>query len=50
METFSETITNLRLVDIPTINGVHTWNNIRGGENKIACRLDRFLTLEQLIS
>jgi len=43
MELFNEMITDQRLVDIPTINGVYTWNNRRGGKNQIASRLDRFL-------
>jgi len=50
METLSKTITNLSLVDMLTINVVHTWNNRRGVENQIPCRLDRFIILEQLIS
>ena len=33
MEDFNELITDLRLVDIPTTNGVFTWNNRRGGKN-----------------
>ena len=40
---FSETITNLRLEDIDTINGI-------GGIHQIACHLDRFLISEQLMS
>jgi len=40
MEEFSEMITEQRLVDIPTINDIHTWNNQRGGRNQIASRLD----------
>ena len=49
METFSETITNLRLMDIETINGIHTWNNRRGGVHQIACHLDKFLISEQMM-
>jgi len=33
MEAFSEMITYQRLVDIPTRNGVYTWNNWRGRKN-----------------
>lgn len=36
MEEFNEMIRDQRLVDIPTTNGVHTWNNRRGGKNQIA--------------
>jgi len=50
MEEFNEMITEQRLVDIPTINGVHTWNNRRGGRNQIAFRLDRFLLSEQIMN
>ena len=39
-----------RLVDIPTINGIHTGNNRRGGKHQIASRLDRFLISEQIIN
>ena len=49
MEAFSEMLTEQRLVDIPTINGVYTWNNQRGGKNQIASRLDRFLVSEQIL-
>eukprot|EP00253_Pinus_taeda_P035907 PITA_35907 len=50
MEEFNEMITDQRLVDIPTTNGVHTWNNRRGGRNEIASRLDRFLLSEQILN
>lgn len=50
MEEFNEMIIEQRLVDIPTTNGVHTWNNRRGGRNQIASRLDRFLLSEQILN
>lgn len=50
MGEFDEMITEQRLVDIPTINGIHTWNNRRGGKNQIASRLDRFLLEEQVMN
>eukprot|EP00253_Pinus_taeda_P035212 PITA_35212 len=50
MDDFNELITNLRLVDIPTSNGVFTWNNRRGGRNQIASKLDRFLLAEQVLN
>jgi len=50
MEEFNEMIMEQRLVDIPTTNGVHTWNNRRGGKNQIASRLDRFLLSEQILN
>lgn len=50
MEDFNELITDLRLVDIATTNGVFTWNNRRGGKNQIASKLDRFLLSEQTLN
>eukprot|EP00253_Pinus_taeda_P029063 PITA_29063 len=50
MEEFNDMIRDLRLVDIPTNNGVHTWNNRRGGQNQIASRLDRFLLSEEILN
>lgn len=50
MEEFNDMIKELKLVDIPTTNGIHTWNNRRGGKNQIASRLDRFLLSEQILN
>lgn len=50
MEAFGEMILEQRLVDIPTINGIHTWKNRRGSQNQIASRPDRFLISEQIIN
>lgn len=50
MEEFNEMVTEQRLVDIPTINSIHTWNNRRGGRNQISSRLDRFLISEQIMN
>lgn len=50
MELFNDMIESLRLVDIPTINGIFTWNNRRGGKNQIASRLDRFLVSETIMN
>eukprot|EP00253_Pinus_taeda_P036244 PITA_36244 len=41
MDMFNEMISEQRLVDMRTINGIFTWNNRRGGKNQIASRLDR---------
>jgi len=49
MERFRDLQMELRLVDIPTINGKFTWNNRRGGNKQIASRLDRFVAFKQLI-
>jgi len=43
---FFTTIENLNLIDIPTNNGTFTWNNRRGGDQKFASQLDRFLLSE----
>lgn len=50
MKKFNEMIIEQRLVDIPIINGIHTWNNQRRGRNQIASRLDRFLLSEQIMN
>ena len=49
MERFREVQTELRVVNIPTINGKFTWNNRRGGSKQISSRLDRFLISEHII-
>jgi len=50
MEKFRDIQEELHPVDIPTINGKYMWNNRRGGNKKIASRLDRFLATKNLIS
>ena len=50
LEMFGDTINEQRLVDITTTNGIHTWNNRRGGRRQITSRLDRFLILEEIVS
>ena len=50
MDRFNEMIEDLRLVDIQTINGICTWNNMRGGKNQIASRLDLFLVSEAIMN
>eukprot|EP00253_Pinus_taeda_P023556 PITA_23556 len=50
MEAFRNMISEQRMVDIQIINGIHTWNNHRGGSNQIASRLDRFLVSEQIMN
>ena len=47
-EAFRGLMDDFQLIDIPTKNGVHTWNNQRGGERQIASRLDRFLLSKDL--
>ena len=49
MERFRDLQEELKLVDIPTINGKYTWNNQRGGSRQIASRLDKFLATEHFI-
>lgn len=50
MESFRDLLNDLRLVDIPTENGIFTWNNRRGETHQIASRLDHFLVSEDLIT
>eukprot|EP00253_Pinus_taeda_P035368 PITA_35368 len=50
MDMFNEMISEQRLVDMQTINGIFTWNNRRGGKNRIASRLDRFLVSESIMN
>ena len=40
MELFRDLLTDLKLVDIPTVNGIFTWNNRRGEIHQITSRLD----------
>jgi hypothetical protein len=44
---FGELIENIILVDIPTRDGIFTWNNKRGKEHMITVRLDRFFLSEK---
>jgi len=45
---FEQVIDNFRLIDVPTADGLHTWNNRRGGNHRVAVRLDRFLMSDEL--
>jgi hypothetical protein len=46
---FNALIDELRLIDLDTNNGMHTWTNRRIGIYQIACKLDRFLISESLM-
>jgi exonuclease III len=46
---FNSLIDDLRLIDLETDNGIHTWTNRRTGVHQIACKLDRFLISEPLM-
>jgi len=48
-EAFNTFIVASKLIDIPTVNGLHTWNNKQGGNRQIASRLDRFLMSESIL-
>jgi len=48
-EAFKDFIKSARLVDIFPRSGAFTWNNKRGGDRKIASRLDRFLVTETIL-
>jgi len=50
MEGFRDLISDLKLVDIPTNNGMFTWNNQWGGQHQGASCLDIFLVTEGLIN
>lgn len=49
MERFRDIQSELKMIDIHTINGKFTWNNCRGGSKQITSRLDRFLATEHFI-
>jgi len=49
VEQFGDMIREQKLIDIQTANGMHTWNNRRGGANQIASHLDRFLISEKVM-
>jgi len=46
---FNKFIKTTNLVDVIPKSGTYTWNNKRGGERKIASRLDRFLVTENIL-
>jgi len=48
-EAFNTFIVESKLIDISTVNGLHTWNNKQGGNRQIASRLDRFLLSESIL-
>lgn len=48
-EAFNTFIAASKLIDIPTDNGLHTWNIKQGGNRQIASRLDRFLMSESIL-
>ena len=39
----------MKLVDTEMNNGLFTWNNKRGGESRVASKLDKFIILEDLM-
>ena len=47
-EAFNTFIFESKLIDISTVNGLHTWNNKKGGNRQISSRLDRFLMSESI--
>ena len=49
MERFRDIQSELKMIDIHTIDGKFTWNNCRGGSKQIVSRLDRFLATEHFI-
>lgn len=49
MGRFRDPQVELKMVDIPTINGKYIWKNRRGGSRQIASKLDKFLVIEHFI-
>lgn len=49
VEAFNTFIDTSKLIDVPTINGLYTWNNQQGGNRQVAFRLDRFLISESIM-
>jgi len=47
--TFQNFITNIKLVDMETSNGIFTWNNKRGDPTQVASKLDKFMVSEELL-
>jgi len=48
-EAFNTFIAASKLIDVPTVNGLYTWNNKQGGNRQVASRLDRFLISESIM-
>jgi hypothetical protein len=48
-KSFGELIENISLVDVPSRNGIFTWNNKRGKEHRITVHLDRFLAFRKIL-
>ena len=48
-EAFNTFIVESKLIDISTVNGLHTWNNKQGRNSQIASSLDRFLMSESIL-
>eukprot|EP00253_Pinus_taeda_P022907 PITA_22907 len=46
---FQNFLTDMKLVDMETSNGIFTWNNKRGGSTQVASKLDRFIISEELL-
>ena len=49
VEALSHFIRSSKLIDILPKSGMYTWNNKRGGDRKIASRLDHFLITEDIL-
>eukprot|EP00253_Pinus_taeda_P024856 PITA_24856 len=46
---FQNFITNMKLVDMETSNGIFTWNNKRGGPSQVASKLDKLMLSDELL-
>lgn len=49
VEAFSTFIAASKLIDVPIVNGIHTWNNNQGGNRQVSSRLNRFLISESIM-
>lgn len=50
MELFRNMQADFHLVEIPTINEIHIWNNRWGEAHQVASMLDQFLAYKDIIS
>jgi len=47
---FNDTIQDLQLLEIETCNGIHTWNNRRGGQHQMTSNMDQFLIIDDMLN
>lgn len=47
-QSFIDMMKDTQITNVDTINGLFSWNNRRGGQNKITFRLNKFLASKKL--